>query len=396
VAATDLLLELGASLHAYGSPSPAIEETLNACANKLGVDAQFFSTPTAIFAAFGRSSVQTTALVRLEPGQVQLDKLQRVTAVAGAVLDGALDADAALARLREVRTLPDPYRFASRLAAHGAACAAACQLLGGGLQEILVAGVLGCGIGALAAAAARHAPLQRVFEPLAAFLAAFGCKLGTLLFGAIVTPFATLGSLIVLLPGLSLTVALTELAARHLASGTARLMGAGVVFLTLALGVGLGNELGELVPGVLVTAVAEPLPGWSAWVALATAAAAFLVLLRAPPCDLPLFLASALVAWSGLLLGQALFDRDISAFVGALAVGIGGNLFERITRRPSAIFVTPGLLLLVPGSLGFRSLLSVIERDAMTAVELVFQVFLVAGSLAAGTLVSGLLVPPRR
>jgi hypothetical protein len=32
----------------------------------------------------------------------------------------------------------------------------------------------------------------------------------------------------------------------------------------------------------------------------------------------------------------------------------------------------------------------------MTAVELVFQVFLVAGSLAAGTLVSGLLVPPRR
>ena len=46
------------------------------------------------------------------------------------------------------------------------------------------------------------------------------------------------------MPGLTLTAAMTELATRHLASGTARLSGAFITFLAIAFGVALGNRIG--------------------------------------------------------------------------------------------------------------------------------------------------------
>ena len=59
--------------------------------------------------------------------------------------------------------------------------------------------------------------------------------------GAFALITATLGGLVVLLPGLTLTTALSELATRHLASGAARLSGAFITFLSIVFGVAFGN-----------------------------------------------------------------------------------------------------------------------------------------------------------
>ena len=63
------------------------------------------------------------------------------------------------------------------------------------------------------------------------------------------TPTATLAGLIVLIPGFMLTIAIRELSTRHLASGTARLAGAGITFLGIIFGVALGNRLALVVAG---------------------------------------------------------------------------------------------------------------------------------------------------
>ena len=62
-----------------------------------------------------------------------------------------------------------------------------------------------------------------------------------------------------LLPGLSLTVSLNEIANRHLMSGTARLMGASLVFLQLGFGAALGGKLAVAFPPV-AGALAGPTP----------------------------------------------------------------------------------------------------------------------------------------
>src|SRR4029079_110295 len=59
----------------------------------------------------------------------------------------------------------------------------------------------------------------------------------------------TLAGVIVLVPGLTLTVAISELASRQLVSGSARLMGAVALFFAIALGVAVGSQAGAGILG---------------------------------------------------------------------------------------------------------------------------------------------------
>jgi len=56
----------------------------------------------------------------------------------------------------------------------------------------------------------------------------------------------------------------------------------------------------------------------------------------------------------------------------------------------------PAILLLVPGSLGYRSLMAFIEQDKMVGLEFAFGTVLIAIAIVGGLLVSNLLAPPRR
>jgi uncharacterized membrane protein YjjB (DUF3815 family) len=56
----------------------------------------------------------------------------------------------------------------------------------------------------------------------------------------------------------------------------------------------------------------------------------------------------------------------------------------------------PGIILLVPGSVGFRSLSAVLERDVLLGLDTAVSLIVVLISLVAGLLFGDLLVPPRR
>jgi uncharacterized membrane protein YjjP (DUF1212 family) len=70
--------------------------------------------------------------------------------------------------------------------------------------------------------------------------------------------------IITLLPGLTVTVAMTELASRHLSSGSVRLSAAFIVFASMAFGVALGTTVvTELHGGPVHAAAATALPAWA-------------------------------------------------------------------------------------------------------------------------------------
>jgi uncharacterized membrane protein YjjB (DUF3815 family) len=56
----------------------------------------------------------------------------------------------------------------------------------------------------------------------------------------------------------------------------------------------------------------------------------------------------------------------------------------------------PGILLLVPGSVGFRGLTSLLEREAVTGIETIFSMILTAMALVAGLLIAAAIAPERR
>ena len=199
-----------------------------------------------------------------------------------------------------------------------------------------------------------------------------------------------------LVPGFTLTVAMTELATRNLVSGTARLAGAAGTFLAIGFGVALGTHIG-VAPwwGPCGRRGRRCSRCWTEWGRAAGGSASLMVLLRAR-CATSSGSSwrgswrSAAPAWASVLLGA-----ELGTFVGAFAVAAASNAYARALDRPSAVPLVPALLLLVPGALGFRSLSSLIDRQTVSGIEAAFRMTLVAISLAMGLLSGQVLVPPR-
>jgi uncharacterized membrane protein YjjB (DUF3815 family) len=87
---------------------------------------------------------------------------------------------------------------------------------------------------------------------------------------------------------------------------------------------------------------------------------------------------------------------EVGSFLGALAVGCGSNLYARLCNRPAMVPLAPGMIILVPGSLGYRSLSALLDQQTLQGVEYAFGTMIVAMSLVGGLLASNALLPPRR
>lgn len=394
-ATVNFILNLGRALHTCGYAAHRLEGVLGAAALRLGVTAQFFSTPTSIFIAFGEQDRQQTYLLRVQPAEQDLGKLSELDRVVLRVLRGEITPEQGSTDIATLTAAPPRYGPVATTLAYGLGSGAATRFLGGGAPEIVAGTLLGLLIGLLALVARRYSALSRVFEPVASFTVAFLATAAGTLVGPFSVFTATLAGLIVLVPGLTLTVGMTELSTRHLLAGTARLSAAFMTFLGIIFGVALGNSVGAMVFGEPPVVPPAAIPGWVNLVALVVAPLGFTVLLKAERRDFPWFIVIGVVAFYGSRAGSVLFGPELGSFVGAFSVGIASNVFARIFDRPSQLLQVPGILLLVPGSVGFRSLTALMEREVVSGIETAFRMLVIAVSIAAGLLLSSSIAPRR-
>lgn len=391
-----LTVRVGTALHRHGAPSHRLEEAMTLCARRLGLESQVFSLPTSIQVAFGPPGEQTIFLVRTEPGVEDLGRLSRIDRLLDDLAAGRLDVAHAAHELDAILATRSPYPAAVTVLAYGVAAAGATRFFGGGLGEVATAFVVGLGSGAIAWFAGRRPLLAPLQDATSATLGAFLATASAALVAPVSVPVATLGGLIVLVPGLSLTTAMTELATRHLTAGTARLTGALALFLAIGFGTALGWQVGAVAFGMPPAHAPVAMPPWTLAAALLAAPLAFAVLLRSAPRDLPLTVAAGAVAFGGARLGASLLGPELGAMLGATVIGTAANLFARLRHRPASVALVPGLLLLVPGSFGFRSFAALLEHDVVGGLEIAFRMVLVAMALVTGLLLANVLVPPRR
>ncbi|HEX8705332.1 MAG TPA: threonine/serine exporter family protein [Myxococcaceae bacterium] len=389
-------LRLGQALHRYGTPAHRLEEQLRQVCERLGVEARFFSTPTSIFASFGPPEALRTSLIRVEPGAMDLERLTLLDELAQQVIHGKVTPEAGAARIETILTAPVRYGLPISLLCWTLAAAAAAKLFGGGPREMGVAALSSLLIGVLERLTHERPTTSRVLEPVAALLTSGLAVLAASVIGPLSVQISTLSGLIVLLPGLGLTVAINELTTRHLISGSSRLIGAALIFLQLAFGVALGGRLASFLPPAPPLLSPAPLPFWMDLVALAVVAVAVTVLFRARPGDSAWIIAVGAIAFGGARWGSLGLGPELGAFVGALLLGMASNALARLRNRPSVVTIVPGMMLLVPGSLGFRSLESLLARDVLAGVDTAFSMLMVAVAIAAGLLFANALVPSRR
>ncbi len=402
------LIRLGRALHEAGFAAPQLEAALASVAGRLGVAAQFFSTPTSLFISFGEGVAQRTHLERVNPAGIDLGRLADLEALLERVRDGRTDPAAASAEIAEIAARPRRYSRKLTYFCWGLASATSAVFLGGSLREVAVAGFVGLVTGLAAFLAERRPAAERLFVPFAAAFAAFTAAMVAAAAPPLSVYIATVAGLIVLLPGYTLTIALSELAAEHLSSGTARFAGALVTFLMIGLGVAIGGRLAVATLGALVAGASAPSDGalaatialgppvWLQLAALVLAPLALSVLLRAPRTEIPWIVAVGTVGYFAGRLGAEMLEPEVGMFVGALAVGLASGLYQRLRRLPSSIPLVPGILMLVPGSIGYRSLTALLAEEVVPGIQTAFRMLLVAASLVAGLLISSALTVERR
>lgn len=405
VARTGFIVELARALHTYGTTAPRLEAAIDQVARRLGVRSEVWSNPTGIIVSFGgpgtEGGPESTRVLRLPPGEVDLGKLCAADAIAEKVLAGDLDLAAGRVALRALDR--PPARGAQwRIAlSFGLASAAVAGLLRAAWVDVLAAGLIGVTIGVLSVFGARRPRLAEASDALAALLATLlAAAAATFLVPLALKP-VLVAALIVLLPGMMLTNAAAELTSQHLVSGSARFAGALTVLAKLTFGTVAANQLVRVLGWRPVEAIAGLAPAWQEGLWLLVGSFAFAVLFRAERRDYPLAMAAAALGYAitrltGAWLGTAAGDFPAGVFLAGMSVIALSNVYARWKNRPGAVVRLPGIILLVPGSIGFRSLNLMFEREVMLGLDSALSLLAVLAALVAGLLFGNLIVPARR
>ena len=399
------LTELARRLHLAGVSSQRLENAVRATARALHVNAEIWSTPTGLLLSLSDSDVlhgtQQTRVLRLEPGGIDLRALVQLDRIADRVIAGQQSVEDAWETMRGLDRPVTTGQQVQMVGAFGLASAAVAGLLGTGWLDIAVALVLGLIIGWIVLLSATRPHLAAASEALAALVAT---TLATV-FAHFVAPLSLqtviVASLIVLMPGLSLTTAVTELATQQLVTGTTRFAGALTVLLKLTFGSVAATQVLTAIGWTAPQAELVALPQLVEIVAAVAAAGSFAILFQAARRDVPLVMASAILGYVitravGSWLGFADGTFAGGVFFASLTMAALSNLYGRFAHRPGALVRVPGIMLLVPGSVGFRALGFVMEKDYTVGFDTLVAVLSALLALTAGLLFGALLVPPRR
>lgn len=387
-------MDFAKALHGFGAPAHRVEELVDLLGEKTGQRAQLFAVPTALIFTFGEGKNQAVQVQRTRPGDFDLGRLAEIEKMVRGLRPANKSLKQSSKSMKEVLARAELYSPIQFLMAFSLVSGSVSVFMGGSWREVLSSLIAGFLVGALLQIPQKWPSLGQVIVPGAALLASFAALvLGDFLDAS--TGIITAASLIVLVPGFTLTTALTELATGHWSSGSARLAAAATNFLLLTFGVAVGHAaaspfLPEGQPELILAA-----PIYLKGVALVISGISLAVLFKARVRDMKWIVLSVTIAYLASVVSAEHLDPRLCAFAPALTVGLGANLFARWTGHPVALFQVPGVMILVPGSLGLHSLLALLNHDVLPGVESGFATFLAASSLVAGLLFANLIITPK-
>lgn len=393
----DLILEYGEALHCYGATSYNLEQALQNISLQLGLEGEFFSTPTLLISSIKDEHESKTYVRRVYPSDIDLRKLTDLDELGDQIIDGEIDIEQAYAKLKEVRNLEQAYPSLVEIIAYGLVGICASIFFNASMQELIAAGVVGLVVGFITVSVGKIKRLQNITEFLAAFVATILAVIASSYLENYNFNLVILPSLIVLIPGLTLTIAITELATYNLASGTARLMQAILVFFKLSFGVALALQLLNYFQFDLSFTPSQIELSLSLKaLSLVFAAFAFSVLFKIPLKFYFWVLLISSVGFFTTLFASQSFGVNIGTFLAGFAVCLIANGFARWQKRPTLLLELPGLITIVPGSIGFKGLQFFFEKNTLAGIDSIFDMFLIAIALVSGFLLASILLVSNR
>ncbi|MCO7222821.1 threonine/serine exporter ThrE family protein [Pleionea sp. CnH1-48] len=391
------MLRLAKALHTYGMTAYELEKAMKRVGNKLGFGVQCLSQPTNIIMSFShpQEPEPKTYVFRVDPGDIHLERQIQVSEVVSAVLSEQMSVEEGADQLKKIATTPSRYGDGLVTLSYGLVSGAIARVFNGAGAEIIVAFVIGIITGFMITKLLKSESAQFLFPTLSSMVAALLASIANHL-GFLSSPYiATLAGVIILVPGLLLTTAVSELAQNNTVSGTARLFSAGTIFMQIGFGVAIGKTLGLALFPAAPEIQTIPFAAWTVWLAIAVASCGLFVLFYSRPKDLHWVILAGMIAYGSTAYSTEQFGPIFGAFVGAFIMGVAANVFERLLKVTRSVMLLPGIILLVPGSVGFHSLSLLVEHDVVAGLDTAFKMGFVSIGLVTGLLLASMFVPAK-
>lgn len=387
------LLDLAQALHISGMHSHELERQLNAVGQQIGVRVVCFAVLTMLTLSITtEDNTQRVVMLRLpayDYNMVRLIALEKLIRN----LDSAECLDVQEQKLKAIMDTPPvwagwPFVFFGFPLSAGVAV-----LLGGGWTEILCGGLVGMIFVRSFLALNRIPRLGPASPVILCALAALCAHVLSLIFPQ-QTPFITaVASVVLLLPGFTMTIAMSELATQSLLAGTSRLAGVFLLLFMMGAGLAIGTQIGQELMPAHTTGTLKNLPHWIVWPAIVALGISLLGFLQAPWRSAHILVGGCLLTWAVYSLVSSALGIVVGAFTAAFAVSSAGHLYHYLTGQPAILVTIPGIITLVPGSMGFRGIHALMEQDSAVGVGLITDMVLTGAVLAVGLLLADNIVP---
>ena len=385
------IARLGAAMSEMGEPVSVVQERLVTVAHAYGAtDARVSAFPTYFMVSLGTGEPVALELTTSFGAQLRLDQFAAVDRLVADAERGTLPADEGLRRLDAIKVSTARFGRVVSVLGYCVLTVGLCLILHPAPSDVAAAVAFGLVVGMLRTFAAPRPNLQVMLPVLAAFIVS--------VMGAVAVRQelldpalrAMVASLIVFLPGATLTTAVIELAAGQMVSGASRLVSGAVQLALLTFGILAGVEAVGLPSAEVLSAGGQQLGDWAPWLGVLVFAFGVTLTHSTPPRAFPALLLVLYSAWIGQLVGNVVLGAYVSAFVGALVMTPVAYLVARHPpAMPARASFLPGFWLLVPGALGLIGLTE-FAGDAPGAgttdlVATVSSIFAVALGVLCGT-----------
>ncbi|MGB5988712.1 MAG: threonine/serine exporter family protein [Marinifilaceae bacterium] len=384
------IIKLGRALHTYGVQSYKIQYFLKQVAERKGVKGAFMDNPTWINYVFYEEEDQTYNYIEtLQPGEINLGALSQIVEITNQVLDREITFIEASKLMDEIDQPKTRKHKIIEFIAFFLSGPAFCVILNTNWISAMSAAIACIFIYFLYANASKSDYLSSTLESIVALTSTIIIGSLSVFFPEINISLSILASIIIFIPGLSITTALEEITSYNLISGTAKFAGSMVSLFKQFFGVMLGLAILTLFTDIHQIPTVDNIPSWVNPIAIFCLIMSLLPVFGVRVKDMFLCVIVGFISFytTNLLEPTGLL---ISVFIGTLTLVFASKYFSRISNSPKLVFLMPGIVMLVPGSKAFIGLSSVFgTASADTPSNMWMQVAYILMGIIGGLLFSG-------
>ena len=398
---TQFIAIISLALHKHGLAAHNLESVINNISQSMNLEVEVFSTPTLLLIDLSDRGTNESKQIakRLKPGEINLELLSNIDSLGDQVIAGKVSVKDAISKLNDLENGKDLYPNSLNVLAFGAIALTIAILFGTNPTTLLLSFLGGILVGLIAIYLSQIIDISRFSELLLAFFISFLSNLIFQFYPHFNPNLVNICSLIYLVPGVSLTIAIAELATENLVSGTARFMGAIMNLFKLVFGLVIGAYFAaSFINNQEITKFSSiDYPLGIQILALLLVAGGFVVLMKTKFENYFWILGAACAGYGSykLILSYS-HEPFIASFIASFSVSLLSSVYARLSNHPALTILIPGITLLVPGSMGLRGLSLVLQEDSALGMNTLIKVFFIGIAIVAGLLLANICLPPKR